>query len=96
MRILVLSNDNVLPVLKNVIKDTGVRVTYNQDDEYDCGVSFMHLKRINKKQLEKPWINFHPAPLPEYRGRNLCYHALMNGETEFGATVHSPDRRAHV
>ncbi len=90
MKILVLSNSN-LPILKSIISYMGVDVTYDPNDDYDRGVSFMYLKRITKEQLEKPWINFHPAPLPEYKGRNLCYHAIMNGEEEFGATVHYVD-----
>lgn len=60
--------------------------------DYDVGVSFMYLYKVPKEQVDSHiWINFHPAPLPEYRGRNLCYHAIMNGEGEFGATVHYMD-----
>lgn len=59
--------------------------------DYDLGISFMWTSKIQKHELNVPWINFHPAPLPEYKGRNLCYHAIMNGETEFGATVHYMD-----
>jgi methionyl-tRNA formyltransferase len=62
------------------------------DTNYDIGISFMYPYRVPKEQIERrPWINFHPGPLPEYKGRNLCYHAIMNGETEFGATVHYMD-----
>jgi methionyl-tRNA formyltransferase len=61
-------------------------------DEYDIGISFMHQYKVPKEQIEhRPWINFHPGPLPEYKGRNLCYHAIMNGETEFGTTIHYMD-----
>lgn len=60
-------------------------------DWYDVGISFMYKHRIPKEQLTKPWFNFHPAPLPKYKGRNLCYHAIMSGETKFGATLHYMD-----
>jgi methionyl-tRNA formyltransferase len=61
-------------------------------EEYDIGISFMWTKRVPKSELDKAvWFNFHPAPLPEYRGRNLCYHAILNGEKEFGATIHYMD-----
>lgn len=61
-------------------------------EDYDIGISFMYQHKVPKEQIEhRPWINFHPAPLPEYRGRNLCYHAIMNGEKEFGTTVHYMD-----
>lgn len=60
--------------------------------KYDVGISFMSTYKIPKPELDKArWINFHPAPLPEYKGRNLCYHAIMNGETQFGASVHYMD-----
>lgn len=59
---------------------------------YDLGISFMYQHKVPKSEIDKAtWINFHPAPLPEYKGRNLCYHAIMNGEREFGATVHYMD-----
>lgn len=59
---------------------------------YDIGISFMYQHKVPAKEVNThTWINFHPAPLPEYKGRNLCYHAIMNGETEFGATLHYMD-----
>jgi methionyl-tRNA formyltransferase len=52
----------------------------------------MHQHKVPAKEVKShPWFNFHPAPLPEYKGRDLCYHAIMNGEREFGATVHYMD-----
>ena len=33
-------------------------------------------------------LNVHLAPLPRYRGRHPLRWALINGETEFGATLH--------
>ena len=32
--------------------------------------------------------NLHLAPLPEYKGCNCGSHALMNGDTRFGVTLH--------
>ena len=61
-------------------------------DDYDLGVSFLFTTRIQGEQIDAhPWINFHPGPLPEMRGRNLAYHAIMNGAKEFGATLHFMD-----
>ena len=57
--------------------------------EYDVGISFMYTYKVPAKEVNShTWINFHPAPLPEYKGRNLCYHAIINGEMEFGSTIH--------
>ena len=60
--------------------------------DYDIGISFMWTKKVPARHVNThTWINFHPGPLPEYKGRNLCYHAIMNMETEFGATIHYMD-----
>lgn len=65
---------------------------YDWSEDYDIGISFMYQHKVPAKEVNShTWINFHPAPLPEYKGRNLCYHAIMNGEKEFGATVHYMD-----
>jgi methionyl-tRNA formyltransferase len=59
---------------------------------YDIGISFMYQHKVPAKEVNShPWFNFHPAPLPEYKGRDLCYHAIMNGDKEFGATLHYMD-----
>jgi methionyl-tRNA formyltransferase len=62
------------------------------DCDYDIGISFMYQHKVPAEEVNShPWFNFHPAPLPEYKGRDLCYHAIMNGEKEFGATLHYMD-----
>lgn len=63
-------------------------------EQYDMGISFLYNYLIPATQLtsERTWINFHPAPLPEYRGRNVGYHAILNGEKEFGSTLHYVDK----
>lgn len=61
---------------------------------YDLGLNFLATHKVPADEVARPrlgWVNFHPGPLPQYRGRNLCYHAIMNGESEFGATVHYMD-----
>jgi methionyl-tRNA formyltransferase len=56
---------------------------------YDLGISLGYLHKVPVEELKKaPWINFHPAPLPEYGGRNVAYHAILNKESNFGATIH--------
>lgn len=60
--------------------------------DYDVGISFMYQYKVPAKEVNShPWFNFHPAPLPEYKGRDLCYHAIMNGDRNFGATIHYMD-----
>lgn len=60
------------------------------NEHYDIGFNFLGDKRIPAEQIGdgRRWTNWHPAPLPEYGGRNVAYHAIMEGAKEFGATVH--------
>jgi methionyl-tRNA formyltransferase len=77
--------------------DISVKMTGELDPypkSYDLGISFLYHYKIPETQLtpERVWLNFHPAPLPNYRGRNVAYHAILNGETWFGATLHYVDK----
>jgi len=56
--------------------------------DYDIGVGFLYTYKIPAEQLSKTWINFHPAPLPEYGGRNVAHHAIINNSEYFGGTMH--------
>lgn len=60
----------------------------------DLVVSIMFNQIIGKKVLDIPKygvINFHPAPLPYYKGVSPIFWALVNGEKEHGTTVHYID-----
>lgn len=98
VQILTTGKDNFAWLVGNTAKYQGehsIRVStqpYVILGDYDIGISFMHQHRVLPEQVNShTWINFHPGPLPEYKGRNLCYHAIMNGEKEFGATIHYMD-----
>ena len=56
--------------------------------DYDTGISFLYQFKVGVEQLQKRWINFHPAPLPDFGGRNVAYHAIMNEAETFGGTIH--------
>ena len=59
---------------------------------YDLGISFLYAFKVPYNEVSsKQWINFHPAPLPGYGGRNLAYHAIMNEEKQYGGTIHYMD-----
>ena len=61
--------------------------------EYDIGFSFLYPFLVPSIEIKKTlWVNFHPAPLPEYGGRNVAYHAIMNNERRFGGTIHYMDK----
>jgi len=96
MRCLILTNQKELGFVVSVVEKYKHKadfvISLVLTDGYDVGISYMYQHRVPKYHIEKAdWINFHPAPLPEYKGRNLCYHAIMNGEDEFGASVHYMD-----
>lgn len=41
------------------------------------------------KKASRYAINLHMAPLPEYRGANQFTFSILNGEKEFGTTLHA-------
>ena len=59
----------------------------------DLGLGFLYVHKIPASEFIEPhkWVNFHPGPLPEFRGRDLAYHAIMQGCDQFGATIHYMD-----
>lgn len=65
--------------------------------DYKFGIGFLYPYKIPKAEVErKSWINFHPGLLPAYGGRNVAYHAIMNGESHFGGTVHLMDENFYT
>ena len=64
--------------------------------KYNCDLFVsMSFDQIFKKETfnipNKGTINCHAGKLPLYRGRNILNWALINGESEFGITVHFID-----
>lgn len=64
--------------------------------QFNCDVLVsMSFNQILKKDIISAaplgFINCHAGALPFYRGRNPLNWALINGETEFGVTVHYID-----
>jgi len=58
------------------------------------GVSYGFDKKITKDLLLQPklgFVNYHPAPLPEYRGRFAMCDAIKNQVMRWGVTVHYMD-----
>jgi methionyl-tRNA formyltransferase len=74
--------------------------TYNQNSIYsaleglgdvDLVTSFLYWRKIKPSLIKLPrlaCINFHPAPLPEYRGVGGYASAILHDKQEFGVTVH--------
>lgn len=63
--------------------------------QFDLGVSYCYPRKITEPLLSTPtkgFVNYHPAPLPKYRGPSEYNDAINNKETEWGVTVHYMDQ----
>ncbi len=70
------------------------KINWKEAYDYDLGLNFLGTHKIPEEEVIRPklgWVNFHPAPLPEFGGRNVAFHAIESGAKEFGATVHYMD-----
>lgn len=66
----------------------------NERIEFDVTFSFLFGKILKKPLIEFTkygCINFHPAPLPDYKGRAGCSFAIIDKLNEWGCTAHYID-----
>jgi len=69
----------------------GVLPSGQRIDDIDLVLSFLFWKKIEKPLIAVPRLgcfNFHPAPLPEFRGRRGYNFAILEQHAEYGASVH--------
>jgi Methionyl-tRNA formyltransferase len=103
LNICYLSSSDLGKKMYSFLKDQNCIISFSEVEnkkvnfeniDYDLGISFLYTHKIPESEFikNKKWLNFHPGPLPDYKGRNLCYHAIMNGATEFGASLHYMDK----
>jgi len=62
--------------------------------DFDLGVSYCYPRKILPDELSIPskgFINYHPAPLPEYQGIDCYSDAIKNQVNSWGVTVHYMD-----
>jgi|LWDU01.1.fsa_nt_gi methionyl-tRNA formyltransferase len=60
----------------------------------DLVISYLFWKKIKSPLLQVPKIgsvNFHPAPLPEYRGFSPYTFGILNDASDWGVTAHYID-----
>tara|TARA_Y100000401_G_scaffold18184_1_gene12325 strand:+ start:302 stop:1096 length:795 start_codon:yes stop_codon:yes gene_type:complete len=97
--------DDHLPV--SPTKDVAIRNNikiYNFDSamsamkegalDYDIGVSMLYWRKLKDLFLSVPKlgnINFHPAPLPDYKGTAGYNIAILEGLKQWAATAHYVD-----
>jgi methionyl-tRNA formyltransferase len=76
-----INSDEALSEIRALDLDLLVSMSFNQI----MGQSFLESAKHGA-------INCHAGALPSYRGRNVLNWAIINGETEFGVTVHFVDQ----
>src|SRR3989339_646847 len=57
----------------------------------DLVVSYLYWRRIKQPLIDLPrygCINFHPAPLPDYKGRAGYNTAILDGRKKYGVSAH--------
>lgn len=66
----------------------------HEDDSVDLLISFTYPLKLEEEIINKGKcsINFHPAPLPQYRGCGTPCYGILNGEKEWGVTCHYLDK----
>lgn len=85
---------NSLPYLKVLENSTLYSNSEQIVDKIDLCISFLHPNLIKEPYISTPRIgaiNFHPAPLPRYRGVACYSRAILNEDRKYGVTAHYVD-----
>ncbi len=64
-------------------------------NDIDLAVSYLYPKMIREPLISGPKlgaINFHPAPLPKYRGVAPYSRAILEGDDTYGVSAHYVDK----
>ncbi len=59
--------------------------------DFELGVSYCYPRKITEPLLSTPkkgFVNYHPGPLPKYKGPTETDDAIKNKEMQWGVTVH--------
>lgn len=80
--------------LVNSHQDFRIFTIHNEDKaleiDFDIGISYCYPRLIKEPLLSKPkiFLNFHPAPLPEYPGGDPYSKGVFDQVTSWGVTCH--------
>lgn len=88
-----LARHEQIPFISNATRNTKALQRAMQDYRIDCIVSVQHPWVLPGELLSVPAYNLHLAPLPQYRGWHGASHAIAQGKTSFGWTIHTMDRQ---
>lgn len=74
------------PALGTKLSDSGIDLLLNVHSLYLATEAVLRAPRVG-------CFNLHPGPLPEYAGLNTVSWAILQGEREYGVTVHRMEPR---
>lgn len=60
-------------------------------EKFDLGISYCYPKKISNELLNIPkkgFVNYHPGPLPKYKGPHEYENAIKNKELHWGVSLH--------
>ena len=84
-----------VPEVYDVAQDAGLKIIHTKDEllklPADIGISLLFFRIFGREEIShfsKGIVNFHPAPLPYYRGANAVSHSIINGDKRFGVSLH--------
>lgn len=74
--------------------DTALALVDSGDLTFDLGLSMLYWRKLKRGLVNSPrlkTINFHPAPLPDYKGTAGYNLAILNALSEWSMTAHYVD-----
>ena len=86
--------EHKIVTIKHDLSDN-FETSYFDKNEFQLGVSYCYPRKIAEPLLSAPsmgFVNYHPAPLPDYKGPTELDDAIKNKETQWGVTVHNMDK----
>jgi methionyl-tRNA formyltransferase len=95
--VVISSSDKLNKSIMELSETHGVKVYEDSLDgtnTYDLGFCIGFPQKIDLKTIHlcaEGVVNLHFAPLPKYRGSGTLTHAIINGEKEYGVTLHLMD-----
>lgn len=72
--------------IKDFFISTDLQGPYTK--EFDIGVSYCFPRIVDLDKSPMPWFNYHPAPLPQYKGAHVYAEGINDSVREWGVTFH--------
>ena len=73
-------------------KNISFFISTRKDDmwrnDFDIGISYCYPYLVDTERDNRKWYNYHPAPLPKYKGVRCIVDALNNKVDTYGVTLH--------